>query len=108
MDGLFGLLQQHRKGITHQEISDSLRDMVAAVTDAQKGGKIVITFGISPMGKGDGLEVTIETKITMPKEKPGRSVFYATPENNLVREDPRQQNMELREVGTAAVARNLA
>ena len=49
MDGLIGLLQQHRKGITHQEISDSLRDMVAAVTDAQKGGKIVITFGMTAL-----------------------------------------------------------
>ena len=52
MDGLIGLLQQHRKGITHQEISDSLRDMVAAVTDAQKGGKIVITFGIEAILAG--------------------------------------------------------
>ena len=50
------------------------------------------------MGKSDGLEVSADIKVKPPKKTPGVSIFFATPDNNLVRVDPRQQSMELREV----------
>jgi hypothetical protein len=95
------MLREHRNGITHDTLSDKLQELVAAVTQEQRAGKLVLTIGIKPMGKGDGLEVSAEVKITPPKETPGVSIFFSSPECNLVRADPRQQNLELREIGPA-------
>lgn len=101
------LLQDHRAGATHEEISDAIRDVTAAVTDEQKAGTVTITIHIKPLGKGDGLAVGIECKAKPPKQTVGTSVFFADAENNLRREDPRQASMELREI-TPNVAKALA
>lgn len=101
-------LQEHRSGSTHDEISDKIRDLVAAVTDEGKAGKLTITVSIKPIGKGDGMEVGVEVKSSPPKPTAGVSIFFASPDNALVRQDPRQQTMELREVAPASVARALA
>ncbi|HVE20629.1 MAG TPA: hypothetical protein VNC39_01520 [Acidocella sp.] len=54
--------------------------------------------------------VTDELKTKLPKPKIGGSIFFASPENNLIREDPKQhklplseisQRRELRDVGNA-------
>ena len=101
-------LREHRNGLTHDELSDRLQELVAAVTEEGRAGKLTLTVTIKPMGKSDGLEVAAEVKSAPPKQTPGVSIFFASPENNLVRQDPRQQTMELREVGPASAARALA
>jgi len=101
------LLQEHRGGATHEEISDAIRDLVAAVNDEQKGGRITINLTIKPRGKGDGLDVRVEVKSFPPKQTPGTSVFFCDKENNLQRQDPRQTALELREI-TAPVHKALA
>ena len=35
-----------------------------------------------------------DIKVTTPKETKGTTIMFATPENNLQREDPRQQSIE--------------
>ena len=102
------LLREHRGGLTHDELSDALRDLVAAVTDEGKAGSLTFTVKIKPMGKGEGLEVSADIKSKPPAKTPGVSIFYATPENSLVREDPRQKSMDLREIGPALAAKGLA
>ena len=49
-----------------------------------------------------------EIKLAPPKRTKGASIFYVSPENNLVRQDPRQPSLELREVPPASVAKALA
>lgn len=101
-------LREHRGGATHDDLSDRLQELVAAVTDEGRAGTLTMTISIKPLGKNDGLEVGVDLKIKPPVPKVGVSLFFASPENNLVRQDPRQQTMELREVGPASVARSLA
>jgi len=100
-------LREHRNGLTIDEASDMLAAIVAAVTDEQRGGKMTLTISVKPLGKGDGLEVAVDLKAVPPKKTPGVSIFFATPDNSLTRQDPRQTTMELREV-PAVTARNLA
>lgn len=108
MSGLIPLFQQHRGGSTHDEISDAIRDVVAAVTDEGKVGTVTITISIKPLGKGDGLAVGIECKAKPPKQTVGTSVFFATPDNDLQRQDPRQSSMELREITPATAHKGVA
>jgi len=95
-------LREHRTGITHDTLSDALQELVAAVAQEGKAGYLTLKIGIKPRGKDDGLDVSAEIACKPPKETPGSSVFFVTPENNLVREDPRQRNMDLREVPPTA------
>jgi hypothetical protein len=102
------LLREHRGGLTHEELSDALRDLVVAVTEENKAGSLTFTVKVKPMGKGDGLEVSADIKCKPPAKTPGVSIFFATPEGSLVREDPRQKNLELRDVGPALAHRGVA
>lgn len=102
------LLREHRAGATQEEISDAIREVTAAVTDEGKAGTVTVTIHIKPLGKGDGLAVGIECKAKPPKQTVGTSVFFATAQNDLVRQDPRQASMELREILPASVAKGVA
>jgi hypothetical protein len=102
------LLREHRNGMTHDELSDALNELVAAVADEKRGGTLTFTVSVKPYGKDGALEVSAETKVKLPKKTPGSSIFYVSPENNLLREDPRQTKMELREAPPTSAARALA
>ena len=95
-------LREHRNGITHDLLSDAMQELVAAIVQEQKAGSLTVKFTIKPRGKDDGLDVYADIKSTPPKETPGMAIFFATPDNNLSREDPRQRAMDLREVPAAA------
>lgn len=101
-------LRDHRNGLTHEELSEALNTLVGAVNEERRGGTLTFTVAVKPMGKSDGLEVSADIKLTPPKPAPGVSIFFSTPENNLVRQDPRQQAMDLREIGPAQAHRGVA
>lgn len=101
-------LREHRNGSTHDDLSEKLQELVAAVIEEGKAGTLTLTISMKPLGKSDGLEVGADVKIKAPKPATGVSIFFASPENNLVRQDPRQTAMELREVTPSSAARALA
>jgi hypothetical protein len=101
-------LREHRHGATHEELTDALRDLTLAVAEERRGGKLVLTITVKPLAKGDGMEVHADVKLAAPAPIPGVSIFYPTPEGQLVRQDPRQQSMELKEIGPAEAHRGLA
>jgi hypothetical protein len=94
-------VREHRNGATHDECSDALQELVAAVTAANKAGKLTLTITIKPAGRDSGaLEVGAEVKLSPPKAVPGVAIFFATPENNLQRQDPRQATLALRDIAS--------
>lgn len=98
-------LREHRNGATHDELTTALQELVAAVTDTGKGGKLTFTISVKPAGRDSGaLEVGAETKVSPPKPVPGIAIFFATPDNNLQRQDPRQSSLNLREIAVPANA----
>jgi hypothetical protein len=93
-------LREHRGGVTHDELSDALQELVAAVTAEGKGGTLTFKIKVKPAGKSGALEVTDEVKVTAPAQTRSASIFYASPENNLIREDPKQIKLDLRQIPT--------
>ncbi len=88
------LLREHRGGVTHDELSEALHELVEAVAAENKGGSLTLKIGIKPAGgKGSALLVTAEIKTAPPKETSESSLYFVTPDNNLVRDDPRQRTM---------------
>lgn len=97
-------LREQRGGESQEELAEALNALVAAVERTGKKGKLVYTVEIEPVPKAGGGQVTVTDAIDVKLPKPRRSasLFFSTPENNLVRHDPRQQKLPLREIAAVA------
>jgi hypothetical protein len=101
-------LSEHRNGVLHDELSDKLQELVAGVAEEGKAGKLTLTITIKPANAGEGaFAVSDEIKITPPKETKSGSIFFVSPENNLIRDDPRQRTLDLREVNQGNAPREI-
>lgn len=94
-------LRDQAHGTSHEELSEALRDLVAKVKDTGKKGTLTYTVTVETLPKSDGgaMVVTDEIRLKLPEFPREASLFFADPNNNLVRNDPRQLAFEsLREV----------
>lgn len=90
-----------------EELSDVQQQVVNAVSATNKPGKIVIELNYKPEGSGQ-LTVKATIKPKVPELARGSSLFFMSPEGNLLREDPRQAKLPLRSVdGDKPAAENL-
>jgi hypothetical protein len=84
-------------GVAFNEINEALQDLVVAVQQTGKTGEITVTLKISPNG-GHAVSVAAAHKVKEPKPAKAITVFYADGGGNLLRRDPRQPELPLREV----------
>ena len=91
---------QINNGATVAELSEALERVVAAVRMAGKAGSITLTLKVAPASKGstDVLMIESQVRTKLPEPERGISIFYATDDNRLVRNDPKQQQLPLRVV----------
>jgi hypothetical protein len=91
---------QVNNGTTARELSEALEQVVAAVRGTGKSGAITLTLKVAPASKGatDVLMVESHVKTRLPGPDRGMTVFFATEDNHLVRNDPKQQTLPLRVV----------
>ena len=80
-------------------------ELVNAVAANNKAGTLTLKIAVKPSTAG-ALAVKAEVSITKPKGLPPESLLWATPEGNLMAEDPRQTKLELRDA-TPAPSREL-
>lgn len=78
-------------------------DLVAAVDSTGKAGKITLTISIKKSTKA-AMAVVGDIKMSKPTEAPDATLMFATPEGNLLTEDPRQQKLELKAVAAQTPA----
>ena len=76
---------------------DKFSELINAVTSHQKAGTLTLKIAVKPSTAG-ALAVKADVSITKPKGLPPESLLWATPEGNLIGEDPKQTKLELREV----------
>ena len=97
---------QMNNGATVMELSNALERVVAAVRAAGKSGSITLTVKVAPASKGttDVLMVESQVKTKLPEPDRGTTIFFATEDNRLVRNDPKQQMLPLRVVDIDAPA----
>jgi len=94
-------MQGIRQGSALAELDDALHNLTLAVKKAGKGGELVLKLKIVPIDANSSA-VHIEDSILVkePKVTKGKSVFFMTEAGELVKNDPRQRALDLREVGT--------
>ena len=103
------IIIQCNNGATVNELSDALEKVVAAVRATGKSGAITLTLKVAPASKNstEVLLVESQVKTKLPEPERGMTIFYATPENQLVRNDPKQQTLPLRVVEFAQEPKQL-
>lgn len=92
-------LRDLRYGETLDELSEALNALVAQCMASGKPGELRLTLKLKPSTSG-AMEITDVVTLTPPKPTRGSSLFFATPENNLTRNNPRQTDLDLRTVDT--------
>jgi hypothetical protein len=95
-------LREQSHGTTHDELSEALHTLVARVQDTGKKGSLTLTIGVERLkgGRSDNaLIVSDSIKLNLPEHDRDTSLFFATADGNLSRDDPRQLTFEsLRDV----------
>jgi len=92
-EGVVGLIDNVDKGRMRDEADAKLREIVAAMQETGKGGKLSIEFSIQPNKSTGVVEVSYDVKAKIPQPRKFASIFFATPDNNLSRMDIRQRDM---------------
>jgi hypothetical protein len=99
MDRTFlNVLENHRQGDFVSDISAALKQCTAAVQLTGKGGCVTLKMNLKPATVGNAIVFEPMVKTTIPETKPAGSIFYADDDFNLVRDDPQQKKLDLREV----------
>ena len=70
-------------------------ELIAAVSATNKAGTLILKIDIKPSTAG-AMAVKADVTIKKPKGLPAESLLWATPEGNLIAEDPRQAKLELK------------
>ena len=80
------------------ELSETQHSLIDAIRLTGKGGELTIQLAYKPDGNGQ-MTIKADVKAKEPALSRGTSLFFLTPEGNLTRRDPRQQDLALRTVG---------
>jgi hypothetical protein len=80
-------------------------ELINTVCSTGKGGSLTLKIDVKPSTAG-ALAVKADVSVKKPKGKPAESLLWATPEGNLMADDPRQTKLDLKAVA-AEPAREL-
>lgn len=80
-----------------QDLTAALYDVVRAVMDVRKPGGIKIAIKVTPTGKGS-VELDTKFEVVEPKHDRSSTTFFVANDGSLLRNDPNQPRLPLREV----------
>ncbi|WP_198077561.1 hypothetical protein [Acinetobacter calcoaceticus] len=84
-------------GDTLAQLDDLLSEALQASNDTGKVSKVTVSLTIKPNGRGT-YKITDDVKSTLPKFDKEPTVLFTDGDQQLVREDPRQQKLKLEQV----------
>jgi len=80
-------------GNLEQEATDALNDLVHGCTETGKAGELNIKIKLKPIGSTGQVELDADVKAKVPTPVRGKTLMFATPDNNLQRENPKQATL---------------
>jgi hypothetical protein len=76
-------------GQLHEELTRQLREVVRACRAAKQPGALTLKINIRPEGEKQ-LVVNAKVTPTIPAIKPNMTMFFASPDGDLLKDDPKQ------------------
>ncbi|MFT3758466.1 hypothetical protein [Thauera sp.] len=83
-------------GIFIDIASDKMNELVNAVSDSGKSGKLTLDITVKKATRGGAMHITGKVTMKKPAEEPMEAMLFATPEGNLVADDPNQTKLDLK------------
>lgn len=80
------------------EASEKLAELIRAVNESGRTGKVELIIGVKKATRGGAMHVTGKVKLTKPAEEPMEAMLFSDEEGRLLTEDPKQQKLDLRVV----------
>lgn len=103
MRALTDVIGDLNRGRTFHELNQELAKVVEAVKATGKGGSLTFSLKIAPNGV-DSVELSADIKTKIPVPSQTKTLMFISADNSLVRSDPRQKDLPLREVGDGGSA----
>ena len=82
-----------------RELTAEFYEVVRAAMETRKAGAMKIAVKVSPTGRGS-VEIDAKFDATIPEHDRPSTTFFVTPEGTLLRDDPSQPRLPLRQVDT--------
>lgn len=83
------------------ECGREMQELTDSIIDTGGKGSLVIKLEVTPSGLKDGrisqVDISPSIDIKKPKHDQGKSIFFVTSDNKLVRDDPSQEQFEFDE-----------
>lgn len=88
------------KGLFDDEATEELAKLVKAVRETGKKGELTIKLAVKMIDQSaeDTVLITPTVAAKLPSPEPRRNVFYSTHDGDLLRNDPNQGELNLKEV----------
>jgi hypothetical protein len=88
------ILSEVQKGVVADEAATRLAELVAAVKETGKKGRLTVTIQVEPFkGNDEIVKVSGAVDLRAPKAEAPTSIFYQDDDGNLTRNDPNQLPM---------------
>jgi len=78
------------------QASNKLNDLVNAVGDTGKSGKLILEITVKKATRGGAMHITGRSTLKAPVTDTMEAMLFATPEGNLVADDPQQKKLDLK------------
>jgi hypothetical protein len=95
------VLGEVENGELLKELTEEVYNIVAAVMETRKKGSLKISMTFTPTGKAVAIDGDWDSNI--PEHDRQSTTFFVLPDLTLVRNDPDQPKLPLREVGVPSV-----
>lgn len=91
------VLGEIENGYFLKELTAKLYDVVRAVQDTHKIGGMKLAIKLTPTGRGS-IEIDAKFDAVIPEHGRPSTTFFVTPDGTMMRNDPNQPRLPLREV----------
>lgn len=92
------VMRQLRGGAFVEQATAALAEAVTAVENTGKSAEVVMRIKVKKAPRGtNAVYVSTDVTAKIPQEAPAEELMYPTPEGTLLRDDPRQQKLNLKE-----------
>ena len=91
------VLQKHRNGALLSDASLAFAELIQGVRLAGKAGTLTVKLTLKPAARGQGLVIlNDQLNEKIPRVEVEESVWFATEDGRLTKDDPRQQRLDLK------------
>lgn len=91
------LVNNLRYGAASEELSDAIAEAVKSSQDTGKAATLTLTIKIKPKRTSGQYFIEDDIKLKLPELMREETIMFGTPDGNLVRDDPRQHKLPLRD-----------